>query len=55
MHPFLEVSPISISNEIFTFDADNLQSDLTKINRSLSSISSSLNILNRNASNAARR
>lgn len=54
MHPFLEVSPISISNEIFTFDADNLQSDLTKINRSLSSISSSLNILNRNASNAAR-
>lgn len=48
------MSPISISNEIFTFDADNLQSDLTKINRSLSSISSSLNILNRNASNAAR-
>ncbi len=48
----MEVSPISISNEIFTFDADNLQSDLTKINRSLSSISSSLNILNRNASNA---
>lgn len=50
----MEVSPISISNEIFTFDADNLQSNLTKINRSLNSISSSLNILNRNASNAAR-
>ena len=31
MHPFLEVSPISISNEIFTFDADNLQSELSKI------------------------
>lgn len=48
------MSPISNSNELFTFDADNLQNDLTKINHSLNSISSSLNILNRNASNAAR-